>query len=65
MSEKHIKKLVAKEYVCEEEETHTYPAGYVYVYLIDPETGKSYAPNPGWEVTGEKLEELFHEVAAS
>lgn len=61
---KHIKKLIAKEYVCEEDKTFTYPAGYRYIYFVDPETGKHYDPIPGWTVTGEALETVFREVEA-
>lgn len=59
---KHIKKLVAIQHVQEQEKTHIYPAGHKSIYLIDPETGRYYEPNPGWEVTGENLEELFQEI---
>ena len=61
---KHIKKLVAKEFVVEEQETVTFEEGFKYVYLVDPQTGKFYEPKPGYEVTGDKLEQLFEEVAA-
>ncbi len=64
MSE-NIKKLVAMQYEVEAEKTVTFKKGHKYIYLVDPETGKYYEPNPGWEVTGEALEELFHEVPAS
>lgn len=58
-----ITKLVAVEEINEETETYTYPAGHRYTYLQDPETGKVYMPNKGWEVTGPNLEKLFHEIA--
>lgn len=58
-----IKKLVAKEFIIEEEEkTVTFPIGFKYIYLVDPETGKVYDPKPGWEVTGDNLEGLFQEI---
>ena len=57
-----IKRLVAEEIQLEEEKTITYPKGFKYVYFKDPETGKLYDPNTGFEVTGENLENLFHEV---
>lgn len=60
-----IKKLVAVQYEVKEEETVTFKKGTKYIYLIDLETGKHYEPNPGWEVTGDALEELFREIAAS
>ena len=61
-SEMTVKKLVAKEFECEEETTYTKPAGFKYTYLVDPETGRFYEPLPGWEVTGDDLEELFRET---
>jgi len=60
---KSIKKLVAIEYERKKKNVVTFEKGTKYVYLIDPETGKHYYPNAGWEVTGDSLENLFHEVA--
>lgn len=61
MSEK-IKKLIAQEFKCKADETYTFPAGYCYIHLVDPETGRIYEPIPGWEVTGDDLGKLFREV---
>ena len=56
-----IKRLLAKEVTLDRKTTHVYPKGYSHTVLTDPKTGKQYEPNEGWEVTGENLEELFHE----
>ena len=57
-----IKKLVIEAFEVDEEQEFTYPKGYKYSYFKDPETGKYYAPNPDFEVTGDNLETMFHEV---
>jgi len=54
-----VKRLVAKEVIVVDEVQTTYLEGYKYVLLVDPETGETYSPKPGWEVTGENLENLF------
>ena len=59
---KPITKLVAVKETVEETGTYTYPAGHTWIFLRDPETGKVYSPNEGWEVTGSNLEKLFHEI---
>ena len=58
----NITKLVAKRFTVTEEFTITYKKGYVYTYMIDPETGKAYDPIEGYEVTGENLGSMFKEV---
>lgn len=57
-----MKKLIAVEIKLEEEETHTYPKGYAYTVLQDPETEKCYRPSDGWTVTGDDLSKLFVEI---
>ena len=58
----NITKLVAKRFTVTEEFTITYKKGYVYTYMIDPETGKAYDPIEGYEVTGEDLGSMFREI---
>jgi len=53
---------VAKRFTVTEEFTITYKKGYVYTYMIDPETGKAYDPIEGYEVIGENLGSMFKEV---
>lgn len=63
-----MKKLIAKEFTVEKELTVTFKQGTKYIYLQDPETGKYYEPNDGWQVTateGSDLLDMFHEIEAS
>jgi len=54
-----LKKLVAKMAQVTKGIVMVFPEGYRYIVLVDPETGESYVPKPGWEVTGENLLDLF------
>ena len=57
-----IAKLIVEEFETEEGQEVTYRKGYQYSYFKDPETGKYYVLNADFEVTGDNLEKLFHEV---
>ncbi len=58
-------KLIAIEYIQEEDRVVTFPKGYKYTLLKDEETGKYYEPVPGWIVKGKDLSDLFREVDPS
>jgi hypothetical protein len=57
-----ISKLIVAEFETDEELEIKYPKGYKYIYFKDPVTGKYYEPNPDFVITGDNLENLFHEV---
>lgn len=56
-----IEKLVVKEFTVHEESGQM-DVGEKYSVFVDPYDNKVYRPIEGFEVTGEKLMELFVEV---
>ena len=60
-----VKKLVVETYMLSEQDILALCLGHEVVCFVDPETGKIYNPNNDFEVTGDALETMFHEVTVS